>query len=311
MEQGNQEPGRGRTSAPVVVGLLAAAVLLVVVTLIVVRHRPAVRADAAAPVPPVTAPQTPAPLPAVAPPPPDAVAPRPDTARRADKVPEPLTVNLTSTGGGRHIKVGSGVTFTAFTALAPGRSATLTIFYRLNRGRKTMVSFVQGTLCSTTWVAPAPGLYQFTASALGDRRQAAVSRAVEITVDAPAPPPALRVAVAPPPKPKAAPIAKRAVVKQGVVKRAAVKPPAVAGPAARPPVYHVFAAHFARARNADDLAAALGRNGYRATVRRMNDRQGKAIYVVETGTYRQPAEVYAAVNGLLQSGYPADFYTGK
>lgn len=297
-------------SAPTVIGLLVAAVLLAAlaaVTFSVARHKPPARAVSAAPAPAV--PPAPAPPPVMAPAAPAAAAPRPGAAKEADADTGPLAVNLTATNDGRHIKVGAGVTFTAFTALAPSRSATLTIFYRLNRGRKTMVSFAQGTLCSTTWAAPAPGRYRFTASALGDRRQAAVSRDVEITVDAPIAPP--RVAAAPP-KPKARPVAARPPQPK---KPVAAKPAAVkrvaARPAARPLVYHVFAAHFARARNADDLAAALGRNGYRATVRRMNDRQGKAIYVVETGTYRQPAEVYAAVNGLLQSGYPADFYTGK
>lgn len=213
----------------------------------------------------------------------------------------PLTVTLTATHGGRHIKVGTGVTLTAFTTPTRGRSATVTLFYRLNRGRKTVFSFAQGSLCSTTWMAPAPGLYRFTAAALDDRRRAAVSRSVEITVDRPAtPPPRVAAAlptpaVARPSQPKSPRTAKR---------------PAAAHPI-HPPVYHVVAAHFAFSRNAVVLADALRKNGYHAVVRRMADERGKAVSVVETGTYRRPGEVFEAVAGLLRSGYPAYFFTGQ
>lgn len=248
-------------------------------TLLVAGCRPAGQAA----LPPRSQPQAPPSVPAE----PTAILPAPLAAPDAGtkkggktKTHEdaaPLTVTLTATHGGRHIKVGTGVTLTAFTTPTRGRSATVTLFYRLNRGRKTVFSFAQGSLCSTTWMAPAPGLYRFTAAALDDRRRAAVSRSVEITVDRPATPPP-RVAAAHP---------------------------------IHPLVYHVVAAHFAFSRNAVVLADALRKNGYHAVVRRMADERGKAVSVVETGTYRRPGEVFEAVAGLLRSGYPAYFFTGQ
>jgi len=298
LAQASQEPGRGGPSAPVVIGLLAAFLLgaLSAAAFLTARRRPPARVVPAGGAPAALLASSPPP--AVVPARPAPAAPRPPATKEADEDAGPLTVSLAATNAGRHVKVGAGVTFTAFTAQAPGRSATLTIYYRRDRGRKIVFSFAQGTLCSTTWMAPAPGRYEFTASALGDRRRDAVSRDVEITVDAP---PAPRVAAAPP-APKVAPIA------EPVAKR----PVAAESAAVRPPVYHVAAAHFARARSAEALAGALRQSGYRAAaVRRMNDAQGKSVYVVETGTFRRPAEVYAAVAVLLRSGYPAYFYAGR
>lgn len=223
------------------------------------------------------------------------VTPIPKAAPKRAGQDTPLTVTLAAADSGRHLRVGSDVALTAFTTLPRGRSATLTLFYQWNRGRRTVFSFAQGSLCSASWFARAPGRYRFTATALDDRQQAAVSQSVEITVDGPATqarpqaavPPA---AMAPPSRPRAPRVAER---------------PAAAGP----PLYHVVAARFAYSRNADVLAAALQRNGYHAAARRIADGRGRIVYVVETGTYRRPGEVFDAVAKLLRSGYPAYFYT--
>lgn len=219
----------------------------------------------------------------------------------------PLTVTLAASDSGRqHVRAGSDVTLTAFTALPRGRSATLTLFYQQGRGRRTVFSFAQGSLCSATWFARAPGRYRFTATALDDRHRAALSRSVDITVDGPVPRVTPLVAAVPPPPVAARPSRPRPPrAPTGL----AAPRPAVAAPV-RPPIYHVVAARFAQARNADVLAAALRGNGYHATARRMADGHGQTVYVVETGTYRRPAEVFGAVSKLLRSGYPAYFYAG-
>jgi len=211
----------------------------------------------------------------------------------------PLTVALASTSDGRHVQAGSAVTLTAFTSLARGRSAALTLLYRRGRGRATTLAFAQGSLCSTTWTPPSPGRYEFTATALGDRRQAAVSRRVAITVDAPALPPA---ATAAPPLPVAASPAPRTAAR--------VKRPVAARPAS-PLVYHVAAAHFPFLRNATVLSDALSRRGYPAVPEPMTGKDGKVVYVVVTGRYRRPQEARKAVLALQRSGYPAYFFSSR
>ncbi len=304
-DEENQAGVRGRRHRRVACLLLA----LPTAALLLAGCKPAERA----PLPPRSQPQMP-PAPAE----PTAVLPAPSAPATPKAVSEPkavpetsggtapLTVTLAATNSGRHVGVGSGVTLTAFTTPTRGQSATLTLFYQRGRGRKTVFSFAQGSLCSTTWIAPAPGRYRFTAAALDDRRRAAVSRSVEITVDRPATQARPQIAAAPP-FPAIKSVAARP--SQPRTPRAA-KRLAVTRPPVRPPVYHVVAAHFALRRNADVLATALRKNGYHAAARRMVDGRGKSVYIVETGAYRQPGEVFEAVAQLLRSGYPAYFYTG-
>ncbi len=73
-------------------------------------------------------------------------------------------------------------------------------------------------------------------------------------------------------------------------------------------IYHVEAAHFPFARNADILAAALRRQGIPAVAQRITDRRGKPVYIVETGTFRRLGSVRRAMLALQRSGYPAYFY---
>lgn len=263
---------------------------------------PALTAPAGPPLPVAVSPKPVAVLPTPLAPAPPHTRKKADGETKADKGTAPLTITLTAKNGGRHVKVGTEVTLTAFTTLAHGQSATLTLFYRLNRGRETVLAFVQGSLCSTTWMAAAPGLYQFTAFALGSRRQAAVSRSVEITVDRPVTPTTPRIAVAPPPP---------AVSRPAQPRTPRTAKHLAAARSVRPLVYHIVAARFAFSRNAVVLAEALRKSGYHAAVRHMADDRGQTIYVVETGAYRQPGEVFEAVAGLLRSGYPAYFFTSR
>lgn len=304
--------------ALVAVGLLLALVAAVLVTA-KRREGAALRLAAArsqAPAPP--APNPPAsgepplpaapPLPAV-PPLPTAPASGTKTAAKAAGETTPMTITLASTSAGRHVSVGENVTLTA---LARGQGATLTLFYRRGHREKTMIGFGQGSLWSGIWTPAAPGRYEFTATALGDHRQEAVSRPIEITVDKPvpqaahpAPQVAAREKAAPaapprprplsPPPPRAAP------------PRAAVR----AAPPASGLIYHVAAAQFSFSRSAVVLADALARRGYPAVPERMTDRHGKTVYVVVTGSYRRPKEARAAALALQRSGYPAYFYSGR
>lgn len=302
-----------QTPALIAVGLLLA---LVASALFVAQRKTAARA--ALPIPAVTA----QPAPGDAPPPPPS-APAPPAApvpaavfgtKTAVGAP-PLTVTLASTSEGRHVKIGTAVTLTAFTTLAHGQSATLTLFSRRGRGQKTMFSFAQGSLCSTTWTPSVPGRYEFTATALGDRRQAAASRRVEIIVDKPAPQTVAqdkaqdKVAQVPLPV-SAAPPPSRLVSlppPRTVTPRTALR----ARPPAPPLAYHVAAAQFSFSRSAVVLADALSRRGYQAVPERMADPHGKTVYVVVTGSYRRPKEARKAVLALQRSGYPAYFFGGR
>lgn len=272
----------------------------------VVRHgvarRPAYTAPVSLPAPPAPVAVPPAPLSSASPAPSPIVRPSPAAETPATRavrpsagaVPltvmpltvTPLTVTLRSTQEGRHVKVGEGVTLTA---LAGGQSTTLTLFSRRGRGENTMLTFVEGSLCSTTWTPALPGRYEFTATALGDRKRSAASRRVVITVDAPAPP----------------------VEARAVPPRTAVR--AAARDRSRPPAltYHVAAAKFPFLRNATVLADALSRRGYQAVPERMDDRHGKAVYVVVTGSYHDPKEARSAALELQRSGYPAYFFGGR
>ena len=227
----------------------------------------------------------------------------------------PLTISLASTRAGRHVRIGDPVTLTAFTALAQGQSATLTVFYRRGRGPKTMLSFVQGSLCSTTWTPTVPGRYEFTATAHGDRRQAAASRRIEITVDQPAGP---RNQPVPPlvahrRPPVAAPPPLVAQTRLSVAAPAPPRPRKTAARAPRPVpshAYHVAAAVFYFPRSAAVLAEALNRHGYHAVPERMAGPHGKSVYVVVTGGYRRPGEAHTAALALQRSGYQAYVFGG-
>jgi len=309
--------------------LVAAALLLALAAsaLFVSQRRPALHAaptaltSGPAQPPPDANPQLSTPAAAAAPPAPTPAAPREGVRAKAPVGPAtsaaPLTITLASTREGRRVKVGEGVTLTAFISSAHGRSATLALFSRRGREPRTMVSFAQGSLCSTTWTPPAPGRYEFTATALDDHQRAA-SRRIAITVDPPAPLSAARVAAreealpVTPRVPAAPPLPRR--------RRASLPPPRVvptpkAAVRVRPPApatsYHVAAARFPFSRSAVVLADALNRRGYHAVSERMSDPHGKAVYAVVTGTYRRPKEARAAALALQRSGYPAYVFGGR
>ena len=250
-----------------------------------------------------------------------AAIPAPAETPRAAQV--PLTVTLDSAGSGRHVPAGVPVMISAFAALAPGQSATLTVSYAKDDGPKSLLSLTQGSLSSTAWTPLAPGHYTFTASALDSRKSSAFSRHLSLWVDAPAPvhAPPSRVAAARPapeakPLPKAEPArvppvpvaAKRTAparlaVKPALPIRAAVKP-APLKPAAPSP-YHVAAASFPVRPVAETLAGALRRRGFNALVRVSAKGQGKPTYTVETGDYFSRADARKQMRLLLRDGYPA------
>lgn len=299
-----------RLPALIAVGLL---LVLAASALLVARHRPLTRTPLAAPVQAQT-PDTASPAPlTVSPAPPPAAPPVPQVAATlvtgtkpvaAKVAAPPLTVTLASTGAGRHIKVGDAVTFTAFTTLEHGHSATLTLFARRGRSPRAMFAFVQGSLCSTLWTAPSPGRYTFTATALGDRHQTAASGRVEITVDKPAAPRVASEAARQAP-PRAVP--PRTTASKSAPPKRTPRPK----PLAPVSTYYVAAAQFFYPRSADVLAAALSHRGYKAVPERMTDAHGKAVYVVVTGSYRRPSEARSAALALQRSGYPAYFFGGR
>ena len=274
-------------------------------------------------------------LPILATPLPAAVLPPPEI-KVAAKMPVkmaleavPLKVSLASVSAGRHIEVGTPVSLTAYTTSAHGQSATLTLFSRRGRGQKTMLAFVVGSLCSTTWTPIAPGPYVFMATAHDDHRQAS-SDHIEITVDKPAPLAASQDTPVQTPPVIAAPLAPRSMrqrsaraasVRAASAQAASVRAASVravqvktAPPAARPApaiTYHVAAARFPFLRNATILADALNRRGYHAVPERMADAHGKTIYAVVIGSYRRPREAHAAALALQRSGYPAYLFGGR
>ncbi len=259
----------------------------------------------------------------------------------------PLRVVLTSPGQRRHVRVGEDVTLIA---LAQGRCASLTLSYRRGLRGAATHSFTEGGLLSTTWTPSLPGRYEFTATALGGPRQTAVSRPVEIIVDAPIPqmmargeaarsfpaetitplpPMAVRL---PPPQP-----ARRSASVPPLPRLRRVKPrteapppvpetmiagvvtPSVVIPSAAPPdtrpapavLYHVAAAQFPLSRSAVVLAKSFRLQGSPATTKRMIGYHGRTVYAVVTGAYRRPEEARAAVLVLQRSGYPAYLYGGN
>ena len=316
-----------RMPALITVGLLLAVAAS---ALLIARRRPPLQGmpTAQAAPAPVPSPDTAPPVPTASPTPPMPVPPEAEArppvraktgaktagAKAAVETPPP-TVTLVSRSAGRHVQAGDPVTLTAVTEAARGRSATLTLFSRRGRGDKTMITFVEGSLCSTNWTTLVPGRYEFTATAQADSRRTVTSRPVEITVDRPASAAApLRVAAAPPP-PRAVRLPPSRRVSEAVPpKRAARAAPRAEAPA-KPPApaqtYHVAAAQFAFSRSAVVLADALRLRGYPALPERMTDRHGKTVYVVVTGTFRRPKEARAAALALQRSGYPAYFFGGR
>ena len=211
----------------------------------------------------------------------------------------PLRLTLTATQARRRIPVGSNVTLTLFTTHAQGRSAVMTLFCRRLPGQKRVLALAQGSLCTTTWAPQMPGQYELSATAAGGRLPAAAARPLIFTVSAAPPQMSRQAAVMPPERPRvAAPV---------LTRNAQVSSPARRTRAGRL-TYHIEAARFPFARNADVLAAALRRQGIPAVAQHITDRRGKPVYIVETGTTRRLGEVRRAVLGLQRSGYPAYFY---
>lgn len=320
------------------VGLLLA---LTVSALLIARRGPVRHAARPADAAPRRAglPAVPAPTVAAASLPPPRAGPPARTAVRKPRKAVPLSVLLTSSSRRHRVGVGEDVTFIA---LAHGRCASLMLSYRHGLGGKTTHSFAEGGLLSTTWTPTVPGRYGFTATALGNR-QSAVSRSVEIVVDAPAPQRMARalpveeitplppLAVRLPPLPR--PVPQSAAVRSAAVRSAAVPPlPRTVPLATAPPVvpeavtprpvpntprpapaatYHVAAAQFPLSRSAVVLAKAFRLRGSAATTKRMVGYHGKTVYAVVTGAYRRPEEARAAVLVLQRSGYPAYLYGGN
>ncbi len=250
----------------------------------------------------------------------------PASATRAASAALPLTLQLQSAAAGRHVTVGSQVAITAFATLGPGQSAALALSCRPAQGRKTMFSFAEGRLCSASWTPSAPGRYIFTATALDEQGHRASARPLSLYVDGPAP----RAVEAFVPA-SASPVVKvsrslserrvraaavrlggRLKKRRGAVLRTAAPvfaaPPSAAPPSAAPAypaAYHVVAASFPFPGNAEILARALRARGLPAVTGHRRTKHGKVSYVVEVGSFRQPAEAHQKTLALQRSGYPA------
>ncbi len=270
--------------ALIVVGLLLA---LIVGAVILNQRKAAVR---------TASPQTPVTIPPIAAAPIPAASPTITAAK--DVKTAPLALSLTATEAGRRISVGSNVTLTVFTTHAQGRSAAMTLSYRRNQGRRMVLAFAQGSLCTTTWTPQTPGRYEFSATALDGGPRAVAARPVTITVSDSTVLTAQPSAVMP-----AAPRVTVHALPTKTHSSISAMPP----PRSRL-LYHVEAAHFPFVRNAAVLAAALRRQGIPAVAQRITDRRGKPVYIVETGTYHRLGAVRKAVLTLQRSGYPAYFY---
>ncbi len=252
----------------------------------------------------------------------------------------PLTVTLSSAGSGKHIRVGTPETISAFAGLPDGESATVAVSYTKNGGAKALLTLAQGSLSSTTWTPTDAGRYEFTASALDSRKSAAFSRPLTIWVDAPkakTPKAETPKIAAQPTLPKAAiierpvlarvPAAVRAPVrhKQTAVtqKRAVPAKALVVRHVSRVPKaalrrtpphrasYRVAAARFTYRPVAETLAEALRRRGFHAFVRVGSDSRGKPTYSVETGDYANLADARQQEAQLKHDGYPAFQYQAR
>ena len=226
----------------------------------------------------------------------------------------PLTVTLSSAGSGKHIRVGTPETISAFAGLPEGESATVAVSYTKNGGARSLLSLAQGSLSSTTWTPSAAGRYEFTASALDSRKTAAFSRPMTIWVNAPQ--------AATQPAPPKVIIAERpvlaqvpAIVRMPIRRKAAPVRHASIAPKAAPhrvpshgASYRVAAARFTYRPVAETLAGALRRRGLHAFVRVGNNSHGKPTYSVETGAYASLGAAQQRESQLKQNGYPAFHY---
>lgn len=244
---------------------------------------------------------------------PDA-APVPITAAEV-----PLTVTLSSAGGGKHVPVGTPVMISAYASLPPGQSATLAISYSKEGSSKTLLALAQGSLASAAWTPTAPGRYWFTASALDSRKNGAFSRHLTILVDAPPPVPiAAKPEAAEPAATKrtaarrtaARPIAPHIVTAKHTAPRPSLPKPRVKI-AAAPQPYHVAAAGFSVKRVAVTLAGALRRRGFNAFVRPSADGQHPKTYRVETGDFVHRADAQKQMQLLQRDGYPSYVFQAR
>ena len=248
----------------------------------------------------------------------------------------PLTVTLYSAGSGRHVRVGTAVLISAYAALPPGQSATVSVSYTRNNGPQSLLALAQGSLSSTAWTPSVPGRYNFTASALDSDKNNAASHHLLIYVDAgpakevgaakPLPP-----AVVPIPSPvRAAAFAAARPARNPALRRVAARLAAPARHLPKPPIHlrpasarqatravprsypskasHVEAATFVFQPLAETLAGALRRRGFHAFVRTVTRPHHKPTYAVETGDFQHPADAKRQVETLKRDGYPASIY---
>lgn len=255
------------------------------------------------------------------------LAPRPPAATVPDarpalplkiteKKPVPLTVTLLSARSGKHVRVGTPVIISAYAALPPGASATIAISYTRNHGPQSLLALAQGSLATASWTPALPGQYEFTASALDSSKSSVFSHPVLIAADAA---PALPVSV-PVPVPVAMPVriaaavpsparrlpevhAKRLIRRQAAVRPA--PPKLVTHRPAASEAYHVAAGAFIVRPVAETLAGALRRRGFHASVHPGPLLYRKPSFVVEVGSYLDPAAAQAQYNMLKHDGYPA------
>jgi septal ring-binding cell division protein DamX len=71
------------------------------------------------------------------------------------------------------------------------------------------------------------------------------------------------------------------------------------------PQFRVQAAALTMQANAQALASALRRRGYKTSIRVEQDQNGKPVYKVQAGAYHSRAAADKAALALLKSGYPA------
>lgn len=230
-------------------------------------------------------------------------------------VSKPLTVDLRCLPLGKPVTVGSALVLTASAGPAPGRTLLLALFSRKKGGRLSRFSLAEGHLCSAVWTPPAPGRYQFRASASDGRARSVLSRVLWVTVNplAPVLPPDRREAARRVPRHRYQRrlTASRPVMPRPVMVRPVSPLPVPVSTDPIPsapvfaPLYHVVAASFPRSRNAIVLAKSFWSRDIKAAVRRLPDRQGKPVYAVEMGGFQSSEEAQEAALTLQRSGYPA------
>jgi hypothetical protein len=244
---------------------------------------------------------------------------------------QPLHVTLRSDSAQDALSVGKPVTISVAASLPHDHSATLTVFYRHDSGAKQMLVQAQGSLCRAAWTPSQPGLYEFTATALDDRRRVAAAPMLILYV---ATPPRVPGALIPvqsdavlPPAALLGPVPKRHIAKKLIAKHLAVSPKFSPKTAAMqkleakrvtpfsslssspyPTRFHVAAAQFPYVRNAVVLANALRTRGFMAVVRKGKIRHGQPAYVVQTGVFPSTLAAHQQALRLQRDGYPAFIY---